>query len=164
MRDKLDTCLAQFTTESERDSFRKELNDAEEWIYGDGENEKKSAISKRLEALKSVGNRFGLRYTEAENRPSAINSLINACSAVQKVLESYAAGDDKYEHLTKEEIGKVESALKDKQQRLNAFMKVVDKMKPTDDPTVLAADLVNAKKVSASYLSAPPPLTFLEVM
>ena len=31
------SCLAQVTTEKQRDSFRKELAQAEDWLYEDGE-------------------------------------------------------------------------------------------------------------------------------
>nr|CUU98592.1 hypothetical transcript [Hymenolepis microstoma] len=166
MRSKLESALNQFTTEAERESFRKELNAAEEWVYGEGEDAKKSVISKRLEALKRLGDRFMLRFTEFENRTSAINGLTNACEKIQLILESYAAGDDKYEHLAKEEMAKVESSLKDKQRLLHNFMEAVIKMEPTSDPTVFTADLVNAKRdlemtcnpiISKPKPTPPPP-------
>ncbi|KAM3176602.1 hypothetical protein ACTXT7_006223 [Hymenolepis weldensis] len=165
MRSKLESTLNQFTTEAERESFRKELNDAEDWVYGEGEDAKKSTIYKRLEALKRLGDRFMLRFREFENRPSAINDLTNACEKIQKVLECYAAGDDKYEHLAKEEMAKVESALKHKQEILHTFMEAVGKMKSTSDPSVFTADLVNAKRdlemtcnpIISKPKPAPPP-------
>ncbi|VDN96877.1 unnamed protein product [Rodentolepis nana] len=165
MRGKLESTLNQFTTDVERESFRRELNAAEEWVYGEGEDAKKSIISKRLEALKQPGDRFMLRFTEFENRTSAINGLTNACEKIQLILESYAAGDDKYEHLAKEEMAKVESSLKDKQKLLHNFMEAIVKMEPTSDPTVFTADLIHAKRdlevtcnpIISKPKPAPPP-------
>lgn len=79
MRGKLETCLQQHTTETERDSFNKVLTDTEDWIYGDGAEAKKSVLSKRLEALQKTGGRYYLRFTEAGRRPPAISALASSC-------------------------------------------------------------------------------------
>lgn len=79
MRDKLDTCLRQYITDAERESFSKVLDDTESWIYNEGEDAKRSVISDRLNSLKGTGSRFLLRYTEADQRPSAINALSQSC-------------------------------------------------------------------------------------
>lgn len=82
---------------------------------------------------------------------------------IQKVLESHATGDDKYKHLTKEDIAKVENALKDKQQRLHAFKEAASKMQPTSDPVVFAADLVDAQRVSSICILSYSPKVKLKL-
>lgn len=82
MRSKLDTCLDQFTTVAERNSFRTELDEAEGWVYGEGEDAKKTAISKRLKALQQHGDRYLVRFAEFENRCSAVNDLTMACEVL----------------------------------------------------------------------------------
>ncbi|KAL5104443.1 hypothetical protein TcWFU_003698 [Taenia crassiceps] len=165
MRGKLETCLQQHTTETERDSFNKVLTDTEDWIYGAGAEAKKSAFSKRLKDLQETGDRYYLRFTEADKRSSAINALTNSCEKVQKVVEDYLAKDPQYDHLSKEEMTKVENTLKDTQQRLTNFVEAVKKLHPTADPHVFVDDLYKAQKelenicypIITKPKPAPPP-------
>ncbi|VDK33820.1 unnamed protein product [Taenia asiatica] len=146
MRNKLDTCLQQHTTERERNSFNEALTNTEDWIYGEGAEAKKLDLSKRLTTLKKTGDRYYLRFTEAEKRSSAISALTNSCEEVQKVVRNYLAEDPQYAHLSKEEMTRVENTLKGMQQRLNAFVEASKQWSPTTDPTILVEDLYNAQK------------------
>ena len=85
MRNNLDTCLMQHTTETERDSFKRSLNETEDWIYNEGEDAKKSVISNRLDTLKEIGDRLMRRYVEFDKRPTAIKALTSTCE-VSKYL------------------------------------------------------------------------------
>ncbi|VDM19763.1 unnamed protein product [Hydatigera taeniaeformis] len=165
MRSKLETCLQHYTTETERDSFNKALTDTEDWIYDEGEDAKKSTISKRLKALQQTGDRYCLRFAEADSRRPAIEALANSCEKVKQVVEDYAAGDPQYDHLSKEDMAKVENTLKTMQQRLNAFVEAAKQLHPTSDPTVFVSELYNAQKELESICNpiitrpkpAPPP-------
>ncbi|VDD74042.1 unnamed protein product [Mesocestoides corti] len=161
MRDKLETCLLQHTTVAERDSFKELLNETEDWIYGEGEDAKKSVISNRLDTLKQTGDRFCIRFSEFESRPLAIRALSNACENIQRVVESYSSGDSNYDHLCKEDMTKVENALRAKQQYLQTFLETVGKLQPTSDPSVFSADLYNAKneldRICNPIISRPKP-------
>nr|CDS25196.1 Heat shock 70 kDa protein 4 [Echinococcus granulosus] len=147
MQSKLETCLQQYTTERERDSFNKALTNTRYWICNEGEGAKKSVISDRLKSLKQIGDRYYLRFTEADSRPSAIKALASSCEGVRKVVESYLAGDPRYSHLSKKDMAKVDNTLRSMEHRLNTFVDGVKKLHPTSDPTFFVADLYDAQKV-----------------
>lgn len=63
------------------------------------------------------------------------------------MVEDYLAKDPRYDHLSEEEMTKVENTLKAMQQRLNAFVEAAKKLHPTADPTIFVDDLYKAQKV-----------------
>ncbi|CDS41517.1 Heat shock 70 kDa protein 4 [Echinococcus multilocularis] len=148
MQRKLETCLQQYTTKRERDSFNKALTD-----------------TRIGSTMRQIGDRYYLRFTEADSRSSAINALANSCEGVRKVVESYLAGDPRYSHLSKKDMAKVDNTLKDMQHRLNTFMDGVKNLHPTSDPTIFVADLYDAQKKLEEICNpiilkpkpAPPP-------
>lgn len=110
MRDKIasNSQLGQYGTEAEKAAFNAKNEEMENWLYGDGFEATKSVYAEKLGELKKLGSPLEARYSEAQNRPAAIQSL-------QATLEKYrtwlneAQADDKYAHITDEEREKVRS-------------------------------------------------------
>lgn len=63
------TLHTQVTTEEQRTSFREELTDAEDWLYGDGEHEDAAGYRKKLSELSTTGQPMTKRRQELEMRP-----------------------------------------------------------------------------------------------
>lgn len=87
--------LAEFSTDQERSSLSKLLDDTENWLYGEGEEDvTKSVYQGKLDDLRKLGEVF--RKREAEDRPEAIKDLIDAISHWQTEASST---DEKYSHI-----------------------------------------------------------------
>lgn len=65
----------------------------------------------------------------------------------QKALDLYNKNDEKYNHLEKSEIEKVVKCLEEKQKWFEEKSYLITKMKPTDDPVVLASQIKDEKDV-----------------
>lgn len=68
--DHFDTVLVvQVSAEEDRAKFIEHLNEAEDWLYGDGEAEGAEAFKAKLAELKQVGDPIARRAAELELRP-----------------------------------------------------------------------------------------------
>jgi hypoxia up-regulated 1 len=66
-----DSALHAVTTAAQRTSFLAALSEAEEWLYGDGEEGDAAAFRARSAALTAVGDAMELRAAELTRRPAA---------------------------------------------------------------------------------------------
>ena len=93
------------------------------------------------------------RYRESEERPHAFEELGKSIQLINKALHHYHdpnAADDKYKHLDKADIEKVQKCLMEKQAWFNEKSNLVARMKPYDDPAVLVSQIRDEKNVSQS--------------
>jgi len=92
--------LVDFTKEAERAKFLEALQQAEDWLYGDGADVQKSEYVAKLALLKGSGDLFETRKYESEHRGEFVNSL-------KKLITQYnqwtTTTDEKYAHITEEE-------------------------------------------------------------
>ena len=64
----------------------------------------------KLEELQETGNAVRSRAEEYETRPGAEEALRKAIVLVRKFLAEHAAGDEKYSHISEDDVKKVRSA------------------------------------------------------
>jgi heat shock protein 4 len=74
-RSKLSEQWVDYMVETAREPFVAELNEMEDWLYGDGEDALKSVYSDKLEALKAIGEPVKVRYLQFEERPLAVKEF-----------------------------------------------------------------------------------------
>merc|ERR1719327_1821753 len=92
-----------------------ELEEAENWLYEDGEFVEKPEYQKKLSELQVKGEAVKRRRLEFDQRPEAINQFGQCLQLAQKVVDAYKAGDEKYNHLEAAEVDKVQKAINEKQ-------------------------------------------------
>merc|ERR1712210_269245 len=83
-----------------------ELEDAENWLYEDGEFSEKPEYQKKLNELQVKGEAAKRRRYEYETRPEAINQFGQCLQLAQKVVDAYKGGDEKYNHLRQPRLTK----------------------------------------------------------
>jgi heat shock protein 4 len=69
-RSKLHDEWAEYVLEAERESFSAELNNMEDWLYGDGEDVAKSVYIEKLNELKLKGGPIAVRFQEYSEFPT----------------------------------------------------------------------------------------------
>jgi len=146
IRGKICDELEDFVLEDDRNQYTMELEDAENWLYEDGEYADKPSYSSKLTQLKVKGEAAKKRRKEFLERPEAINQFGQCMQLAQKAVDSYKAGDEKFNHLDTAEVEKVQKAISEKQEWFNRMCADVAKLDKTSDPPVLAAQFYQEKE------------------
>merc|ERR1712096_139385 len=161
IRGKLCEELEEFMVEEERNKFQMELEDAENWLYEDGEYAEKAEYSQKLTQLKSKGEAVKKRKYEFNERPGAINQFGQCLQLAQKAVDSYKAGDEKFAHLDQAEVEKVQKAIGEKQEWFSRMCAEIQKLQKTSDPPVLASQFLQEKEsfwhMASNILNKPKP-------
>lgn len=157
MRDKLHGVLEKFVTEADRDSFSLKLEDTENWLYEDGEDQQKQVYIDKLAELKTMGQPICDRFMEAEERPRAFEELGRQIQQYMKIVESYKAKDEQYDHLDELEVTRVEKQVNDAMAWMNSKMNQQNNQNLTLDPVVKVAEI--REKAKELYTACNPVLS-----
>merc|ERR1711997_980117 len=161
IRGKLCEELEEFMVEEDRNKYSLELEDAENWLYEDGEFCDKPEYQKKLSELQVKGEAVKRRRYEFETRPEAINQFGQCLQLAQKVVDAYKGGEEKYNHLDAGEVDKVQKAINEKQDWFSRMCADIQKLQKTSDPPVLAAQFMQEKdqfwQMGSKILNKPKP-------
>merc|ERR1719225_750086 len=161
IRGKLCEELEEFMLEDDRNKYSLELEDAENWLYEDGEFVEKPEYQRKLTELQVKGEAAKRRRLEFDQRPEAINQFGQCLQLAQKVVDAFKEGDEKYNHLAAAEVDKVQKAIQEKQDWFNKMCADIQKLEKTADPPVLAAQFMQEKdqfwQMGSKILNKPKP-------
>ncbi|ORX42449.1 putative heat shock protein Hsp88 [Piromyces finnis] len=158
-RSKVGYTYADFVDPSIKDDFLKQLDDMEDWLYTDeGSEATKSVYVKKLEDLKKIGDPIALRYRESNERPNAEQALRETIAQYQKQIN---AGDDRYDHISEEEMKKVTDELANKTNWLNNVIAAQNQKQKWEDLAVTSAEILKERETMAftinPILNKPKP-------
>lgn len=158
MRNKISGPLSSFATEQTISSFNTMLEDAENWLYGEGEDVTKSAYIAKLNQLMAVGEPVNKRKYEYDNRFETVASLR---SAVEQFKMAASSADPKYEHIEAEEKKKIVDECQNIESWLNQNLAKQEALPKHTDPIITCADLLKKKadleKLANPILNKPKP-------
>merc|ERR1712192_293945 len=101
------------------------------------------------------------RRREFNERPEAINQFGQCMQLAQKAVDSFKAGDEKFNHLDVAEVEKVQKAIAEKQDWFSRMCADVSKLDKTSDPPVLASQFYQEKEsfwhMASNILNKPKP-------
>jgi len=161
IRDKVCGELEDFIKESDRENYSKMLTEFEDWLYDDGEDCEKAVYKAKLDELQKVGEPCKKRKYEAENRQSAVEGFGLSLQLARKMVDMFAAGDEKYNHLDKEEVAKVQKAIEENSAWMDKNLNALAKQKKWEDPAVLISQIQSQKSAFEStckpIMSKPKP-------
>jgi hypothetical protein len=146
IRSKIFDELESFITEDARSAFSGELQKIEDWLYEDGENCDKQTYEAKLKELRLKGEPVKVRKKEFESRQAALDALGGSLQMAAKFIDQCKAGDEKYAHLSKEDIDKVAKALSEKREWLDKSCAELSGLDKTINPPVLAAQFYSEKQ------------------
>lgn len=104
LRSRLSHELAPYAPAHVRDSLLQELDAAEQWLYGEGEDVSKSQYQERLQVLEAEGNPIVRRYQAYSDLPDALRDLRDA---IQRSLQLAQSQGEKYSHIEQDERQKI---------------------------------------------------------
>lgn len=151
-RSKLDYTWTDFVEPSIKDSFLNQLNEMEDWLYTEeGEDATKSVYVQKLNELKKTGDPITMRYREFNERPRAEKTLRDTIAQYQSQIN---AGDDRYSHISEEEMKKVVDELTNKLSWLNGLMEVQNSKQKWED-LVITSDQILKERETMVFTITP---------
>ncbi|XP_031436250.2 heat shock 70 kDa protein 4L, partial [Clupea harengus] len=161
LRDKLCGLYEKFISEEDSRRVTVMLEDTESWLYEEGEDQTKQVYLDKLVELKRFGEPIEERHREAEERPRAFDELGRRIQTFLKAVEAYKQKDERYDHLSAEEMVAVERKVGEAMGWMNAKMNAQSKLHATQDPVVKAADIIckiqEVEDVCVSVVNRPKP-------
>ncbi|XP_059174852.1 heat shock 70 kDa protein 4-like [Physella acuta] len=147
MRDKLYAVYENYITEDDRSQFSLKLEDTENWLYEDGEDQNKQVYLDKLAELKKLGQPVVDRYREAQEWPVAKDEMGSTLQQIRKFLDQWAQKDEKYDHIEKADVDKVEKLWTEKSNWFGHRITQMAQLKPHENPVVLAAQVRAEKQI-----------------
>jgi len=162
MRDQVSGKLEEYMVEADREEYSKKLTTYEDWLYDEGEDVAKSVYTGKLDELKSAGKPVEDRYSEAEARKPAIEALNQAVMTCRKFLSDKTSGDEKYAHLTEDEMKKVGEQFAKAEKNCNEWVPKLAALPKTENPTISAqsflTEVANLERVYVPVMNRPAPV------
>lgn len=158
MRGRLGDALAPYVTPGAAEHLMGELNKAEDWLYGDGEDTSKGAYLERLAGLRAMGDPVEARAREDAERPGAAAALEATC---RQFLESAASTAPELAHIGPEDRGRVRSECEAAPVWLQEKQALQSAQPAHADPVLVCKDIAKkaetVQRVCQPILSQPPP-------
>ena len=154
MRDKIDGTLAKYFKSDEASKLKDLMNQAEEWLYGDGFDSTKEEYIAQLDKLKAISNPVEYRLSEESARPAAINSLKTQIDMCRQFAQNY---DDAHSHITEEERDAIRSETKTIEVWMFDSLNKQGELAQNADP-VLTTELIT-KKRNGLFAATNPIMT-----
>lgn len=142
MRDRVDGDLKPFATEAESSGLKKDIMDAEEWLYGDGFDAVKKEYVEKIDALKKTGDKLESRQHEDSNRKAT-------CDQLRRVVDSNKqwcadTTNEKFLHISDEDRDVIRAASTQAENWLFDMLDKQGNLSKNQDP-VLTLDLLSSK-------------------
>jgi len=147
-RDAVDMHLKDFVSDEDRTVFKAALDEAEDWLYGDGENGTKSSYIEKLAELRKMGDPIELRQKEAEKRPPLLVKLQETVSAANDFV---ASEDEKYAHIEAEDRKKVADKVAEAQTWITENV-AAQEAKPKTEPPLFMSTAVEAQTAAVQKI------------
>ncbi|XP_073339753.1 heat shock 70 kDa protein 4L isoform X5 [Pagrus major] len=142
LRDKLCGIYEKYITEDDSNRLTLMLEDTENWLYEDGEDQPKQVYEEKLGALKRLGQPIQDRHREHEDRPRAFDELGKKLQLYMKFVDCFKQKDERYLHLSVEEMSTVEKCVSESMGWMNSQMNAQSRLTITQDPVVKVADII----------------------
>ncbi|TRY57892.1 hypothetical protein DNTS_014409 [Danionella cerebrum] len=128
-----------------QDKLEKERNDAknyvEEYVYD--LRDKLSSIFEKYVTEDKFGEPIQERYREHEGRPRALEELGKKIQLFMKAVDMYKGKDERYQHLSGEEMSTVEKSAREALDWMSVKMNVQSKLNFAQEPAVKVAEIIH---------------------
>ncbi|KAG7277316.1 hypothetical protein CRUP_005850, partial [Coryphaenoides rupestris] len=142
LRNKLCGVYEKYITQEDSSRLTLMLEDTENWLYEEGEDQPKHIYVDKLGALKRFGQPIEDRHRECEDRPRAFEELGKKLQLYMKAVDGFKKKDERYMHLTVEEMSAVEKSAAESMAWMNSKMNAQSKIPITQDAVIKVADII----------------------
>lgn len=99
-----------------------------------------------------MGEPLRKRYKESQERPHFLEEFGRSLQLIKKAIDLYHKNDERYNHLEKTDIDKAIKCVEEKQKWYEEKSYLINKMKLTDDPVILASQIKDEKDVNIAKI------------
>jgi heat shock protein 4 len=167
-RSKISGAYSSYIDPKDKEKFTNDLNNAENWLYDEGDETTKSVYQSKLGELQVIGGPIIQRYREAEARPAAARELRET---INNLMAQATSSEEKYDHIpTVEKNSIVEKCVKaqtwidNKEERQSSMKKYEvpvitssEIRKQRDDLVYFATPILNKPKPKPVVVDTPEP-------
>ena len=156
LRNQMYEALADFVHPDKKADISAALEAAEDWLYDEGEDEKKSVYVAKLKELQAFGEPIRARAREAEARPAASRALKQLCEETMA-----RAGSPDVAHIPEADLEKVIGECQNALNWLAEKEQLQESSPSYEDPVLVAADISKRGETVSIFcgpiLSTPKP-------
>ncbi|KAG0258621.1 adenyl-nucleotide exchange factor sse1 [Mortierella polycephala] len=165
-RSKISGAYKDYVNPADKEKFVQDLNDAENWLYEEGDETTKSVYVAKLGELQVVGSPIIQRYRESEIRPTAARELKEA---INQLMSQATSTEEKYAHIPEveknsivEKCSKAQTWIENKEERQSMMKKYevpvltsAEIRKQRDDIVYFATPILNKPKPKPEVVETP---------
>ncbi|KAF9102279.1 adenyl-nucleotide exchange factor sse1 [Mortierella sp. AM989] len=165
-RSKVDGVYKDFINPADKEKFVKDLNDAENWLYEEGDETTKSVYAAKLAELHVVGKPVVERYREVDAR---INASRELRESINHLMSQATSTEEKYAHIPEaeknsivEKTSKAQTWIENKEERQSMLKKYevpavtsAEIRKQRDDIVYFATPILNKPKPKPVVVETP---------
>ncbi|KAG9071783.1 adenyl-nucleotide exchange factor sse1 [Linnemannia hyalina] len=151
---------------ADKEKFINDLNDAENWLYDEGDETTKSVYAAKLAELQVVGGPVIQRYRESDARPTAARELRET---INQLMSQATSSEEKYAHIPEaeknsivEKCSKAQTWIENKEERQSMMKKYevpaitsAEIRKQRDDLIYFSTPILNKPKPKPVVVEAP---------
>ncbi|KAG0011490.1 adenyl-nucleotide exchange factor sse1 [Entomortierella chlamydospora] len=155
-----------FINPADKEKFVQDLNDAENWLYDEGDEATKSVYAAKLADLHVVGKPVVERYREVDARATAARELRES---INQLMSQATSTEEKYDHIPVEEknsivekVSKAQTWIENKEERQSMLKKYeapavtsAEIRKQRDDIVYFATPILNKPKPKPVVVETP---------
>ena len=161
LRNQMYDALANFVHPDKKADISAALEAAEDWLYDEGEDEKKSVYVAKLKEIEALGEPIKARAREAEARPAASSALKQLCNDTMAKASSPDVA-----HIPEEDIQKVIGECQSALNWLVEKEQLQEATQPYEDPVLLSQEISKRGETVSIFctpiLSKPKPAPKVE--
>ncbi|KAF9318699.1 adenyl-nucleotide exchange factor sse1 [Podila horticola] len=150
-RSKVDGAYKDFINPADKEKFVQDLNDAENWLYEEGDETTKSVYAAKLAELHVVGKPILQRFRDAEARPAAIRELRET---INQLMAQATSTEEKYAHIPEEEKNSIVEKVSKAQTWIDNKTERQSMMKKFEVPCI-SADEIRKERDNLVYFATP---------
>lgn len=150
-RGKLSGVYKDYINPADKEKFTQDLDNAENWLYDEGEEATKSAYVAKLGELQVIGNPTIQRYREASSRPTAASELRET---INNLLAQATSSEEKYAHIAEEEKNKIVEKCTKAQTWIENKLERQSMAKKYEEPVLTSAE-IRKQRDDLVYFSTP---------
>ncbi|KAF9907431.1 adenyl-nucleotide exchange factor sse1 [Lobosporangium transversale] len=141
-RSKVDSVYKDFINPADKEKFVADLNDAENWLYEEGEETTKSVYVAKLADLHVVGKPIIERYREVEARANAARELRES---INQLMSQATSSEEKYAHIPVEEKNSIVEKCAKAQTWIENKLERQSMLKKYETPAVTSAEIIKQR-------------------
>ncbi|KAG0000165.1 adenyl-nucleotide exchange factor sse1, partial [Modicella reniformis] len=167
-RSKVDGVYKDFINPTDKEKFIQDLNNAENWLYDEGDEATKSVYLAKLKELHVVGKPVVERYRDVEARLSSARELRET---INHYMAQATSTEEKYAHIPQddknsivEKCSKAQTWIDNKEERQSMLKKYeppvitpADMKKQRDDIIYFSTPILNKPKPKPVVVDTPEP-------